>query len=310
MKSVAERAASERASAKPILASLSGVYKKFGSVVALDGIDLQVRAGELLAVLGRNGAGKSTAINVLLGALHADAGEIDVLGGKPTDLAVRQRIGVMLQSTQLPDTLNVGELLEQVRGYYPNPRSSEECIALAGLDGLLDRRYGKLSGGQQRRVQFALAICGNPQLLFLDEPTTGLDIDARHGLWKAVRELVAGGSAVLLTTHYLEEAEALADRVAVIADGRVIAEGDIGEIRRRVIQQRIRCITSHAESIVAAWPNVSSARSVDGRIEVMTSTPEAIVRRLLAGDEQLSELEVGRAGLADAFVELTAEVPA
>lgn len=300
------KAASEPASPVPVLASLSGVYKKFGQVVALDGIDLQVRSGELLAVLGRNGAGKSTAINVLLGALRADSGVVDVLGGKPTDLAVRQRIGVMLQSSELPDTLKVGELLEQVRGYYPNPRSSEECIALAGLDGLLDRRYGKLSGGQQRRVQFALAICGNPQLLFLDEPTTGLDIDARQGLWKAVRELIAGGAAVLLTTHYLEEAEALADRVVVIANGRVIAEGDVAEIRRRVIQQRIRCITSLSESTIAGWPGVSSARSVDGRMEIMTASPEAIVRQLSMGDEQLSELEVGRAGLADAFVELTA----
>ncbi len=300
------KSAFERASPKPILASLSGVHKTFGRVVALNGIDLHVRAGELLAVLGRNGAGKSTAINVLLGALRAESGDVQVLGGKPTELGVRQRIGVMLQSTELPETLNVGELLEQVRGYYPNPRSGNECIALAGLDGLLDRRYGKLSGGQQRRVQFALAICGNPQLLFLDEPTTGLDIDARQGLWKAVRELVSAGSAVLLTTHYLEEAEALADRVAVMANGRVIAEGDVAEIRRRVIQQRIRCITSQSELTVAGWPDVSSACSVDRRIEIMTSSPEAIVRRLLAGDEQLSELEVGRAGLADAFVELTA----
>lgn len=301
------KTASERASPTSILASLSDVHKKFGQVVALDGIDLQVRSGELLAVLGRNGAGKSTAINVLLGALRADSGTVDVLGDKPTHLAVRQRIGVMLQSAELPETLNVGELLEQVRGYYQNPRSTAECIALAGLDGLIDRRYGKLSGGQQRRVQFALAICGNPQLLFLDEPTTGLDIEARQGLWKAVRELIADGAAVLLTTHYLEEAEALADRVAVIANGRVIAEGDVAEIRSRVIQQRIRCITSLSESTIASWPGVSLARSVDGRMEIMTSSPEAIVRQLSLGDEKLSELEVGRAGLADAFVELTAE---
>lgn len=297
-------------SSQPVLASLRGAHKTFGKVVALDGIDLDVRSGELLAVLGRNGAGKSTAINVLLGALRADAGTVEVLGGTPTDLAVRQRIGVMLQSTELPDTLKVGELLAQVRGYYPNPRSREDCIAMAGLGELLDRRYGKLSGGQQRRVQFALAICGRPRLLFLDEPTTGLDIDARQSLWKAVRALVADGSAVLLTTHYLEEAEALADRVAVIADGRVIASGDVAEIRRRVIQQRIRCITIQPDSAIAEWPNVSSARSIDGRIEVMTSAPEAVVRRLLAGDEELRELEVGRAGLADAFVELTAEVAA
>ena len=297
---------SERILEQPVLASLSGVNKKFGEVVALDGIDLHVRGGELLAVLGRNGAGKSTAINVLLGALRAESGTVEVLDGKPTELAVRQRIGVMLQSTQLPETLKVGELLEQVRGYYPNPRSNAECIALAGLDGLLERRYGMLSGGQQRRVQFALAICGNPDLLFLDEPTTGLDIDARQGLWKAVRELVAAGSGVLLTTHYLEEAEALADRVAVIANGRVVAEGDVADIRRRVIQQRIRCVTSQSPSTIAGWPDVSSASIIDGRVQIMTSQPESIVRRLLAADDQLSELEVGRAGLADAFVELTA----
>ena len=150
----------------------------------------------------------------------------------------------MLQSAGIPDRLRVGEVLALVRSYYRDPRSVADCVALAGLDGLLERPYRHLSGGQQRRVQFALAICGRPRLLFLDEPTTGLDIEARQGIWRAVRELVADGSAVLLTTHYLEEAEALADHVAVVDRGRMVAEGSVAAIRAHVAQRRIRCVSA------------------------------------------------------------------
>src|SRR5690606_30056858 len=201
-------------------------------------------SGELLALLGPNGAGKTTAIGLLLGLLQADAGEVSLCGRAPQDLAARRAVGLMLQSAGIPETLKVGELLDLTRSYYPEPRSIADCVALAGLDGLLDRRYGKLSGGQQRRVQFALALCGRPRVLFLDEPTTGLDIEARQGLWKAIRELVADGCAVLLTTHYLEEAEALADRVVVLNNGRVVATGSVQEIRAHVAQRRIRCVSS------------------------------------------------------------------
>jgi ABC-2 type transport system ATP-binding protein len=288
-----------------VLASLQGVHKTYGKVRALDGLDLQVQGGELLALLGPNGAGKTTAIALLLGLAQADRGEVALFGQAPSELAARRRIGVMLQSAGIPDTLCVGELLELTRSYYPDPRSTADCVAMAGLDGLLQRRYGKLSGGQQRRVQFAMAICGRPQLLFLDEPTTGLDIEARQRLWQAIRELVAQGCGVLLTTHYLEEAESLADRVVVLNGGRVIAQGSVQAIRAHVSQRRIRCVSSLLAEEIARWPQVRSASRSDGRIEIVADAAEAVVHRLLAEDPGLQELEVQRAGLADAFIELT-----
>jgi ABC-2 type transport system ATP-binding protein len=274
-------------------------------VQALDGLDLDIAAGEVLAVLGPNGAGKSTAIALLLGLVRADDGEVALFGQSPQQLAARRRIGVMLQSAAIPDTLQVRELLELTRSYYPAPRSVADCVAMAGLDGLLQRRYGRLSGGQQRRVQFALAICGRPQLLFLDEPTTGLDIDARQTLWRAIRELVAQGCGVLLTTHYLEEAEALASRVVVVDGGRVLAQGSVQAIRAHVAQRRIRCISGLDVEAIARWPQVRSVERVDARIEIVVDTAEVVVRRLLAEDAALLDLEVERAGLADAFVALT-----
>lgn len=286
-------------------ARLRAVHKRYGRVTALAGLDLALAPGRLLALLGPNGAGKSTAIAILLGLQPPDGGEARLFGQAPGAMAVRQRIGVMLQSAGIPDTLKVRELLDLTRSYYPAPRSVADCVAMAGLDGLLERRYGQLSGGQQRRVQFALAICGRPQLLFLDEPTTGLDIEARHILWQAIRELVAGGCAVLLTTHYLEEAEALADRVAVIDGGRVIVEGSVAEVRARVAQRRIRCLTALPAEVVAGWPQVHSARHDGERLEIVADRAEPVVRRLLAEDGALTELEVARAGLAEAFISLT-----
>ncbi len=288
------------------LARLRGVRKRYGAVAALDGVDLELRGGEMLALLGANGAGKTTAIALLLGLLQADAGEVELFGLPPQSLAARRGIGVMLQSAALGDTLKVRELLDLTRSYYADPRSIADCVALAGLDGLLERRYGKLSGGQQRRVQFALALCGRPRVLFLDEPTTGLDIEARQGLWRAIRELVAQGTGVLLTTHYLEEAEALADRVTVLARGRVVASGTVQDVRARVAQQRVRCVSSLDAAAVAQWPGVSAATREGERLDIAVSGgAEPLVRRLLAEDAALRELEVQRAGLSDAFLELT-----
>ena len=294
-----------------VLAQLSDVRKRYGAVVALDGIDLDVRPGEVLGLLGANGAGKSTAIGLLLGLLAADTGSATLFGQPPQSLAARRRIGVMLQSAGIPEASLVGELLELTRSYYPDPRSVADCVALAGLDGLLGRRYGRLSGGQQRRVQFALAVCGRPQLLFLDEPTTGLDIEARQGLWRAIRELVGQGSSVLLTTHYLEEAESLADRVVVLHRGRVVASGDMDEVRALVSQRRIRCVSTLDAVTVAGWAQVRSARRDGARLEiVVTDAAEAVLRRLLELDPGLRELEIQRAGLAEAFIELTQDAPA
>ena len=288
-------------------AELFAVRKRFGTITALDGVDLDVRSGELLALLGPNGAGKSTAIGLLLGLSDPDAGEVRLFGQSPHTLEARRGVGVMLQSAGLPDTLKVGELLAQTRSYYPDPLSADECAATAGIGDLLGRRYGKLSGGQQRRVQFALAISGRPRLLFLDEPTVGLDVEARQALWVSMRSLVASGCAVLLTTHYLEEAESLADRVAVLGRGRIIADGSVREIRARVAQRRIRCVSTLAPETISAWPEVRSICRDGDRLEIVTNSAETVVRQLLWEDKRLSELEVERAGLAEAFIEITQE---
>lgn len=293
-----------------VLASLAGVSKRYGNVLALDKVDLQVRSGEVLALLGPNGAGKTTAISLLLGLQQADGGNTNLFGMAPKSLVARRRIGAMLQTAAVPETLTVGELIALFRSYYPNPRSVAECALLAGVEGMLGKRYGKLSGGQQRRAQFALAIVGNPEILFLDEPTTGLDIEAREILWKTIRQLVAEGCGVVLTTHYLEEAEALADRVIVLANGHVVAEGSVAAIRSRVSQRRIRCICATETQTILCWPHVRSAVRDGEHIEIVTDAAESIVRKLLDADASLSELEIHRAGLAEAFVEITREVVA
>ncbi|MEO7432780.1 MAG: ABC transporter ATP-binding protein, partial [Dokdonella sp.] len=269
--------------------------------------DLSVRSGELLALLGPNGAGKTTAIAICLGLVEPDCGEVRLFGESPHDLVARRQVGVMLQNAGIPDTLKPRELMQQTRSYYPAPLATDACVRLAGIGDLMDRRYGKLSGGQQRRVQFALAICGRPALLFLDEPTVGLDIEARESLWKTIRGLVAEGCAVVLTTHYLEEAESLADRVAVLAHGRIAASGSVRQIRARIAQRRIRCVSALPTDAIGAWPQVRSVCRDGERIEIVTDAAEVVVRQLLFEDACLSELEIQRAGLADAFVEITRE---
>jgi len=290
-----------------VIASLEQASKRYGGVLALDGVDLDVRSGEVLALLGPNGAGKTTAISLLLGLIEPDAGSATLFGLAPGSLAARSRIGAMLQTTAVPDTLTVAELIALFRSYYPLPRTVADTAELAGIGAFLRKRYGRLSGGEQRRVQFALAICGRPQVLFLDEPTTGLDIGARETLWKTIRQLVADGCAIVLTTHYLEEAEALAERVSVLARGRIVAEGSVASLRSRVSQRRIRCVSSLDTDAIAAWPDVRSASRAGSAIEILTPAAERVVRQLLLADADLSELEVRRAGLAEAFIEITKE---
>jgi ABC-2 type transport system ATP-binding protein len=287
------------------LARLRGAGKSYGALRALDGIDLALRGGELLALLGPNGAGKTTAISLLLGLIRADAGEVALFGMDPQRIEARRGIGVMLQDAALPQTLRVGELIRLTASYYPSPRSVAESAELAGVADLLQRPYGKLSGGQQRRVQFALALCGRPKLLFLDEPTVGMDIEARQRLWNAIRALVAEGVSIVLTTHYLEEAEALADRVCVMARGKVVSEGSVEALRARIALKRVWCATRLPLAEAAAWPEVADARLDGERLCLSTEHVEALVRRLLAHDAQLSALEVRAAGLAEAFTELT-----
>jgi ABC-2 type transport system ATP-binding protein len=289
------------------LAELRRVSKRFGSVVALDAIDFQVRPGELLAVLGPNGAGKSTAISLLLGLQEPDAGSVKLFGQSPLMLEARRNVGVMMQEVALAAELRVHEHLELVASYYADPLSPEAAMEFTHTTALGARPYGKLSGGQKRQVQFALAVCGRPRLLFLDEPTVGLDIQSRTLMWSMLRQLVHDGVSIVLTTHYLEEAESLADRVVVLAKGRVISSGTVREMRAIVAHKRITCSTTLTAELIASWPGVQSASLERGRLQITTSAADAVVKRLVAADGDFQDLEVHSAGLAEAFTELTQE---
>jgi ABC-type multidrug transport system ATPase subunit len=213
----------------------------------------------------------------------------------------------MMQEVSLAPELRVREQIDLVASYYPAPLTPDAAMELTNTASLADRPYGKLSGGQKRQVQFAMAIVGRPKLLFLDEPTVGLDVQARELMWVTLRKLVNNGASIVLTTHYLEEAEALADRVAVLAKGRVIASGTVNEMRALVVRKRINCSTTLTVEEVAAWPGVETATTDKQRLLITVSNAESVLRRLLAADQNLREVEVRSAGLAEAFVELTQE---
>jgi ABC-type multidrug transport system ATPase subunit/peptidoglycan/LPS O-acetylase OafA/YrhL len=289
------------------VARLRGITKRYGAVTALNAIDIEVRRGELLAVLGPNGAGKSTAIALWLGLIEADAGEVTLLGGSPHETDRRRALGVMMQDVELHKELQVRELVALASSYYADPLPVEETLRRAGVASIANRRYGKLSGGQKRLAQFAVAICGQPRLLFLDEPSVGLDVQARTALWDSIRALLASGCSIVLTTHYLEEAEALADRVAVVAKGKVIASGTVGDMRALVSRRQIACESSLSPEQVRAWPGVVEARREQARLLITATDAESVVRQLLATDSGLTRLEVRQAGLNEAFTELTRE---
>ena len=289
-----------------IVAQLAGVTKKYGQVTALDDVGLALEAGRVTAVLGPNGAGKTTAVKLLLGLTRPTTGTVRLFGGDPTEPWNRRRTGVMLQIAKVPETLTVREHVHLFSSYYPAPMPVEAAIAAAGLTDVADRRFGALSGGQRQRVQFALAICGNPDLLFLDEPTTGMDVESRRGFWQQVRALASAGRSILLTTHYLEEADALADRVVLLRGGRIVADGTAAEIKSRAASRRVRCVTSLAESEIRSMPGVRSVRRDGVFTEILTAEAERVTRDLLVRDASLSGLEVTGAGLEEAFLTLTA----
>jgi len=282
-------------------AELAGVFKRRGAVLALAGISLALAPGKVTALLGPNGAGKSTAVGLLIGRLAPDRGLARLMGRDPRDPAARETLGVMLQQAGAPRGLAVAEIVDLFRGYYPGPRPRGEVVALAGLEGLERRRCQALSGGQQRRVQFALALCGRPDLLILDEPTTGMDADARRALWTAVRSEAARGAAVLLTTHHLDEAEALADRVVVIDRGRIIADAPPHAIKASVAAGAVRCRTGLADAELAALTGVTAVTREGGRAVLLTSAPQQTVRELLVRDQTLQDLSVSTATLEDAL---------
>lgn len=287
------------------VARTRNLKKSYENVVALHDLDLDIHAGELLALLGPNGAGKTTLVHVLLGMARPDAGSVSVFGADPYTGAVQTRVGAMLQVGRVPETLKVREHVDLFSSYYPNPLPLDETLAIAGLTEIKNRPYGELSGGQKQRVLFAIAICGDPDLLFLDEPTVGLDVESRRLMWAQIRSLIALGKTVLLTTHYLNEADALADRILVLNKGAIIAEGTPAEIKTRAMGKQIRCTSQLSLDEVRRIPGVLSAKADRKVFEIQVHATEPVVRELLERDSWLADLEVTNAGLEEAFLALT-----
>ena len=287
------------------VATLESVVKRYGKTEALRGLGLILRRGEVVALLGPNGAGKTTAVRLLLGLISPDEGRVRVMGQDPRTTGARTRIGAMLQVARVPETLLVREHIALFCSYYPRPLPAAEVVRRAGLEYVENRKFGDLSGGQRQRALFGLALCGDPDLVFLDEPTVGMDLQTRRRLWEEVRALAAAGKSVLLTTHYLEEADALANRVVVIDKGRVIREGTPSEIRHGVSGRRIRCVTRLDPEYVRTLSSVVSLQVDRDAIVIYAERPEEVVRRLLLEDDSLHGLEVSAAPLEDAFLALT-----
>ncbi|MEI9978747.1 MAG: ABC transporter ATP-binding protein [Edaphobacter sp.] len=297
--------AETHASALPSVATLTNITKNYGTTKALDGLSLTLRPGEIVALLGPNGAGKSTTIKILLGLIAPTSGAARVFGSNPREATTRTRVGAMLQVARILETLRVREHLDLFRSYYPNPLPVAEILRIAQLQGIEDRPFSQLSGGQKQRVLFALALCGNPDLIFLDEPTVGLDIESRRTLWHQIRHLAKQGKTILFTTHYLEEADALANRIIVINKGRVIAEGTPAEIKRIGGARTIRCCTRLSLDFLETLPTVTSATLDNHTTQIIASHAESVVREMLLRDETLSNLEIVNPALEDAFLALT-----
>lgn len=287
---------------------LIDAQKRYGSVEAVKGVNLTIHQGELVAMLGPNGAGKTTSINLMLGLRKPTSGRARLFGLNPDDRRARSRCGVMLQESGVPDTLTVRELVELFGSYYPHPMPPQRTIALAGLEEQARRQAGKLSSGQRQRLYFALAVCGDPEVIFFDEPTVGMDVESRRAFLDTIRKFAQEGKTIVLTTHYLEEADELAERVIVIDRGAVIADGTPAEIKSSVVGKRVSFTTTRPLGEVDLSGLPYSRLEIDGgRVRLFTNAPETLLREVFRRGVEIHDLEVVGADLEEAFLALTAE---
>jgi ABC-2 type transport system ATP-binding protein len=285
---------------------LRGVSKTYGQVEALRGVDITINAGEVVGVLGPNGAGKTTAISLMLGLRQPTHGQARLFGLDPRDLRARSRCGVMLQESGVPALLKVREMLEIFSSFYPRPMAVDAAIAMGGLEEKAGARIDRLSGGQLQRLYYALAVIGDPEVLFLDEPTVGMDVEGRRGFLDGLRRFAGAGKTIVLTTHYLQEADEIAQRVIVIDRGKVIADATPSEIKARVAGKTVSFNSEPTldQGVFAGMP-VKGLAIVEGRVHFLTNEPEPLLKTLFGRGVPISDLEVTGADLEDAFVHLT-----
>jgi ABC-2 type transport system ATP-binding protein len=291
---------------------LAGLVKTFkspqGPVQAVRGVDIAIAPGETLALLGPNGAGKSTTIDMLLGLTEPDAGTVSLFGGTPEEAIADGRVGAMLQAGGLLRELSVRELIAMMASLYPRPLDVDEVLDLTGLTDTAQQRTEKLSGGQAQRVRFAVALVSNPDLLVLDEPTVAMDVEGRHAFWATMREFASRGKTIVFATHYLEEADDFADRVVLMARGRIVADGPPTEIKARVGSRTIRATLPHADvQELRGLPGVATAERRGDAVELRCSDSDAAIRALLAREPGASDIEISGAGLEEAFLRLTGD---
>ena len=287
---------------------LEDVAKNYGRVPAVRGVDLHITPGETVALLGPNGAGKSTTLDMVLGLARPDRGRVSLFGMPPQEAVQAGTVGGMLQTGSLIGFVSVRELVAMVASLYPHPLDVDEVMRLTGTDDLARRPADKLSGGQSQRVRFALALVGNPELLVLDEPTAALDVEARRDFWSIMRGITNQGKTVIFATHYLEEADAYADRIVLMARGRVVADGSTASVKAMVGRRTVRATVPDAEvSIVSCLPGVSTAERRGSTVVLSCDDADDALKALLARYPGTRDIEVRGADLEDAFVELTAD---
>jgi ABC-2 type transport system ATP-binding protein len=291
---------------------VQGLVKSFrgpqGPIEAVRGVSFDIAAGQTVALLGPNGAGKSTTIDMLLGLLAPDAGEVSLFGRSPADAVAAGAVGAMLQTGDLIRDLSVRELVTMIASLYPAPLGVEEVLELTGAGQFAAQRTQKLSGGQTQRVRSAVALVSDPQLLVLDEPTAAMDVEGRHAFWRTMREFAARGKTVLFATHYIEEADAYADRAVLMAHGRLVADGPTTEIKARVGTRTIRATLPGADArTLERLPGVTGAELRGEAVVLTCSDSDAAVRALLQQYTGARDIEIAAAGLEEAFLQLTAD---